>query len=131
VEKFREVIQQQGGDPRVVDDYSRMPAAPHREVVRAARAGFVHGFEAERVGRAAVLLGAGRDRVEDSVDPAVGSVVLVDRGAPVKTGDPLLELHYRDRSRLQAALALLQNACSIQDNKPASEPIVLETVRGN
>jgi pyrimidine-nucleoside phosphorylase len=131
LEKFREVIQQQGGDPRVVDDYGRMPAAPHREIVRAARPGFVHGFEAERVGRATVLLGAGRDRVEDSVDPAVGAIVLVDRGEQVKAGEPLLELHYGDRSRLQAALALVQDACSINDAKPAPEPTVLETIRSN
>jgi pyrimidine-nucleoside phosphorylase len=129
LEKFRDVIRQQGGDPRVVDDYSRMPAAPHREMVRAARSGIVQGFEAERVGRATVVLGAGRDRVEDNVDPAVGAVLLVDRGARVKAGDPILELHYRDRLRLDAALALLQDACSIQDAKPTHEPIVLETVQ--
>jgi pyrimidine-nucleoside phosphorylase len=129
VEKFREVIEQQGGDPRVVDDYSRMPAAPYREIVRTAKAGFVFGFEAERVGRATVLLGAGRDRVEDGVDPAVGAVVLAGRGARVKAGDPLLELHYRERPRLDAALKLLDGACSIQDAPPQAEPLVLETVQ--
>jgi pyrimidine-nucleoside phosphorylase len=128
LEKFREVIRQQGGDPRVADDYKLMPAAPHREVVRAPWAGYVHGFEAERVGRATVVLGAGRDRVEDGVDPAVGAVLLVDRGSQVKAGEPLLELHYRDRSRLPAALVLLQDACSIRDDKPGAEPVVLETV---
>jgi pyrimidine-nucleoside phosphorylase len=128
LEKFRDVIRQQGGDPRVVDDYKLMPAAPHREVVRAPRAGFVHGFEAERVGRATVLLGAGRDRVEDGVDAAVGAVLLVDRGAQVKAGEPLLELHYRDRSRLPAAMALVQEACAIRDDGPGAEAVVLETV---
>jgi pyrimidine-nucleoside phosphorylase len=129
LEKFREVIQQQGGDPRVVDDYSLMPAAPQREVVRAHRAGYVHGFEAERVGRATVVLGAGRDRVEDRVDPAAGAVVLVNRGAQVKAGEAVLELHYREGSRLQAAITLLESACSIQDSKPEPEPVVLDTVR--
>jgi pyrimidine-nucleoside phosphorylase len=128
LEKFREVIRQQGGDLRVADDYESMPSAPHREVVRATRSGFVHGFEAERVGRATVVLGAGRDRVEDNVDPAVGAMLLVERGDRVKAGDPILELHYNDRSRLEGALALLQDACSIQDAKPASEPIVLDTI---
>jgi pyrimidine-nucleoside phosphorylase len=128
VEKLRQIIAQQGGDPRVIDDTSRLPAAPHREIVRADRAGYVHGFHAERVGKATVLLGAGRDRVEDSIDPAVGAVVLVRPGDTVKVGDPLLELHYRDASRLGAAMELLQGACPISDAPPTPAPLVLDTV---
>jgi pyrimidine-nucleoside phosphorylase len=120
-EKFRALIEQQGGDPRVLDDYSRLPTAPGREVVRADRAGYVHGFEAERLGRATVLLGAGRDRVEDAVDPAVGAVVLARPGQHVKAGEALLELHYRDPARLEATKALLLNTCPIDDAPPADE----------
>ena len=112
----------------MIDDYSRLPAAPHREIVRAERAGYCHGFEAERVGRAAVVLGAGRDRVEDGVDFAVGALVLAKRGEQVKAGDPLIELHYREASRLASAKALLVGACPIRDEVPAATPLVLEVL---
>ncbi len=128
LEKFRAVIEQQGGDPHVLDDYARLPTAPRRDVLRADRAGYVDGFEAERLGRATVLLGAGRDRVEDTIDPAVGAVVLVQPGQQVKAGDALLELHYRDPIRLEAAKALLRDACPIEDTPPAEELWSLMTV---
>jgi pyrimidine-nucleoside phosphorylase len=121
LEKFRQIIAQQGGDPRVLDDYQRLPSAPQREVIRADRAGYARGFEAERLGRATVLLGAGRDRAEDGVDPAVGAVVLARPGQQVKAGDALLELHYRDPDRLATARALLRDACPIEDAEPTEE----------
>src|SRR5205807_10010840 len=75
LEKFREIIVRQGGDPASVDDYGRLPAAPLRAAVRAPRAGYVVRLDAELIGRATMLLGAGRDRVEDPIDPGVGAVV--------------------------------------------------------
>jgi pyrimidine-nucleoside phosphorylase len=126
LEKFRAIVAKQGGNPRVLDDHKHLPAAPHREVLRADRAGHCHGFEAERVGRATVHLGAGRDRVEDAVDPAVGARVLAHRGHRVKAGDGLIELHYRDAAKLAAAKALLADACPIRDDVPAAKPLVLE-----
>jgi pyrimidine-nucleoside phosphorylase len=128
LEKLRQVIERQGGDPRVVDDSGRLPAAPHRELIRADRSGFARGWDAERVGRATVLLGAGRDRVEDTIDHAVGAVVLARPGDAVRAGDPLLELHYRDRGRLGAARALLRDACPIADEPPPQRPLVLEVL---
>jgi pyrimidine-nucleoside phosphorylase len=128
LEKFRAVVEGQGGDPRVIDDYTCLPAAPYRAELRADRTGYVHGFDALAVGRAACVLGAGRDRVEDTVDPGVGALVLVRPGHPVRTGDPLIELHYRDRSRLDAALRLLHEACPIADEPPEPAPLVLETL---
>jgi pyrimidine-nucleoside phosphorylase len=128
LEKLRQIVAQQGGDPKVCDDVTRLPAAPQRHVVRADSAGFAQGYDAEQVGRAAVVLGAGRDRVEDSVDPAVGIMVLVKPGSAVRDGDPLLELHYRDSNRLGAALTLLDGACPIADAPPTGTPLVLETI---
>jgi pyrimidine-nucleoside phosphorylase len=128
LEKFREVIAQQGGDPRVVDDYRLLPAAPQRALVRAERTGHVAQLDAERIGRATMLLGAGRDRVEDAIDPGVGAVVLVARGQQVGAGEGLLEVHYRDGARLQRALPLLEEACVIGDAAPPEQPQILETI---
>ena len=128
LEKLQAVIAQQGGEPGVIENYSLFPTAPHRHIVKTKRPGFVSGIAAEQIGRATVVLGAGRDRVEDRVDPAVGVLVLAKPGDAVKAGDGLLELHYRDAARLSAALALLDGACSIGDAPPAATPLVLDTI---
>ncbi len=129
LEKFRQIVARQGGDPRIVDDYSRLPAAPERRLVIADRSGSLTGLHAERIGRAALHLGAGRDSVEDTVDPAVGVVVLAERGQRIMTGDPILELHYRDRSRLGAAYDLAASAIEIGDEPVPTEPLVLGEVQ--
>jgi pyrimidine-nucleoside phosphorylase len=129
LERFRRIIEQQGGDPHVVDDYGRIAAAPERDVVRAPRQGFLAGLDAALVGRASVALGAGRDRVEDSIDHAAGIMVVVKPGVELRAGDPVLELHYRDRARLGAAAALAARAIKIEDNQPIVEPLVVGEVR--
>ena len=84
VEKFRQVIENQGGDPRVVDDYGRMPSVSDVHTVTAPRDGYVGDLQAERIGRAAVALGAGRAKLDDVVDPAVGIDVERPVGSPVR-----------------------------------------------
>src|SRR5262249_14894360 len=108
LEKFREVISRQGGDPRVIEDYARLPATPNRALVRARRSGYVTQLDAESIGRATMLLGAGRDRVEDRIDPGVGAVVLAPPGQQVRAEEPIIEVHYRETGRLQDAIALIE-----------------------
>ena len=129
LDRFRRVIEEQGGDPRVVDDPSRLPSVPSRHVVAAERPGYLSRVDAELVGRASVMLGAGRDRVEDSVDPAVGIVLRARPGAQVSAGDAVLELHYRDQAKLDAALVLAGRAISIGDAPPAPRSIIVAEVR--
>jgi pyrimidine-nucleoside phosphorylase len=129
VEKFRQIIAWQGGDPGVVDDYRRLPQAAQRHTVRADRAGFVTSVDAMPVARAAMALGAGRDRVDASIDPAVGVVMVVARGGEIEAGAPLAELHYNDSARLFDAIRLLSEAITIADERPAPTRIVLEEVR--
>jgi pyrimidine-nucleoside phosphorylase len=128
LERFRRIIEHQGGDPRVVDDYTRLPTAPARHVITAGRAGFVTRLDAELVGRASVSLGAGRDRVEDAIDPAVGILLVAAVGEAVGAGDPVLELHYRDHARLQQALHQASKAIAIDDQPPAARPLILGEV---
>ncbi len=128
LEKFQQIIEQQGGDPRIVEDYSRLPQAPQSTVFRAERSGYVTALDAELVGRATMLLGAGRDRVEDVIDPGVGAVVRATSGDLVQVGDAIVELHYRDGSRLEAALELLRRACVIAEAAPVPQPLILETL---
>jgi pyrimidine-nucleoside phosphorylase len=128
LEKFRQMVVQQHGDPRVIDDYARLPQAPGRMLVRAEKSGYVTAVDAEQVGLATVLLGAGRNRTEEAIDHSVGCVVLAQRGKPVKAGDPLVEVHYADEKRRDAALALIRQAWRIEEAPPPELPLILETV---
>jgi pyrimidine-nucleoside phosphorylase len=128
LEKLGQIIEQQGGDPRVIDDHSRLPAAPRRHVHAADRSGFVVHLDAELIGRATMVLGAGRNRVEESVHPAVGAVVHAKPGEAVRPGQPLLELHHHDAAKLEAALELVRGACVIADEPPPARPLVMEVI---
>ncbi len=125
VEKFREIVRNQGGDPRVIDDYARLPRAPDRTEVRAPRSGYVAALEAEPIGRAAVALGAGRARLDDVVDPGVGIEVTAPPGARVASGEPVLVVHHRAGRGLAEALTLVTAAIRIADTPPAPSPTVV------
>jgi pyrimidine-nucleoside phosphorylase len=129
LDRFRRIIEGQGGDPRVVDDYSRLPVAPSRHILAADRSGFVARLDAELIGRASVVLGAGRNRVEDAVDPAVGIMLMAKPGIEVKAGDPVFEVHFREQAKLDAALALASRAVTIGDEAPVPRAIIVGEVR--
>jgi pyrimidine-nucleoside phosphorylase len=129
LERFRQVVERQGGDPRIVDDYARLPTAPERHTLGASRAGFLSALDAELVGRASVRLGAGRDRVEDDVDPAVGIIVRAKPGERLGAGDPVLELHYRRPERLAEAVTLAAEAIGISDECPKAVALIAGEVR--
>lgn len=128
LEKFRQMIEFQGGDPKVVDDPSRLPSAPNQMIFRAKRSGFVTELDAYEVGVAAVHLGAGRAKASDRVDPAVGLRVLAPVGTPVREGDGIFEVHYRTEETLKNALPLLEKATVIVDNAPLEEGWFVEEI---
>jgi pyrimidine-nucleoside phosphorylase len=129
LEKLRRIVEQQGGNPRVVDDYKQLPAAPRWTELTADRAGYVTDLHAEKIGIGAMLLGAGRNRAEDKVDPAVGVIVRASLGERVDPGDPILELHYRDELALAAAMPMLREAVKIGKKQPAQVELILGEVR--
>jgi thymidine phosphorylase len=96
--------------------------------VRANSAGYLAHLDAELVGRASVVLGAGRDRVEDPVDHAVGIMLMAKPGDQVSAGDAILELHYRDTAKRDRALELAHRAFSIGDQRPTARPVILGEV---
>ncbi len=130
LEKFREIIANQGGDPRVLDDYGRLPTAPDRDVLTASRDGVVAAMAAEAVGRAAVGLGAGRDRLDAAVDPAVGVTIIAPIGTRVKAGDPIIAIHHRNGHGLADARRLLGAALVIGDAAVAAQPLVIDRIQG-
>ncbi len=124
LERFRLMVAAQGGDPACIDDPARLPSAPATAIVAAPRPGVVQHVDAEAVGRAAVALGAGRDRAGAAVDPAVGLFVRVRPGDLVEAGQPLLELRYRSVATLDAAMSLAAAAVLVGDHVPASGALI-------
>ncbi|MDI6824236.1 MAG: thymidine phosphorylase [Bacillota bacterium] len=134
-------VEAQGGDPRAVPpprpSAATAPTAPADDVLPVARYvhpvparadGYVARVDALLVGRAAMVLGAGRARKEDRIDPAVGVVLRRKVGDPVARGEPLAEVHYNDDDRLPAALELLEAAYRIEGQRPPARPLIMALV---
>jgi pyrimidine-nucleoside phosphorylase len=115
-EKFRVLVQAQGGDVAYVDEVSRFPRAKFVEVVKAPRGGGVSQVQARSVGEASVILGAGRAKKSDAVDHAVGILVHKKVGDRVAMGEPLFTIHASDEGRLAEARAMTLGAFSFSDD---------------
>jgi pyrimidine-nucleoside phosphorylase len=104
------VVRGQGGDPRVVAEPDRLPNAPRRMPLKAARSGAVRALDALAVGQACVALGAGRARAEDVIDPSVGVVLRKKPGDRVREGDVLAEIHAADLASGRRAARAIEAA---------------------
>ena len=123
--KFKEMVELQGGDAGVVDDPKRLPRAQHTLDVVSPASGYVTAIHCEQAGTACVILGGGRERKEDSVDPAVGFVLHKKVGDSVTKGETLCTVHYNSDVRGQRAQALLQESFQIGHAAPAAKrPLV-------
>jgi pyrimidine-nucleoside phosphorylase/thymidine phosphorylase len=127
-EKFREIIRLQGGDPRIVDDPNLLPKAQHTERVTAPRAGYVTSIQCEQVGIASMMLGGGREKMSDKIDPGVGLVLEKKIGDTVRVGEKLCTVHYNSDARLREGLDLLAKSFEIGAQPPAEHPLVLKTI---
>jgi pyrimidine-nucleoside phosphorylase len=121
LEKFREIIEAQDGDPRVVDDPSLLPTAEYVAAFTADRDGYVVEVNPRTVGQGIIALGGGRTRMEDDVDPAPGFVIDVDPGAQVRRGQVIAAVHAPDEEKLEQGKDLLSKAIRIAD---APEPML-------
>ncbi len=132
LEKFLEIVKAQGGNPSVVDG-TGLARARSSKAVRAQRDGFVTAIETEGVGTAAMLLGAGRERVEDAIDPGAGIVVHNKIGDEVKRGDPLVTLQYNDgRARVADAERRIVQSYTISEEAPNERPeLLIEVLEQN
>lgn len=126
LEKFRAIIEAQHGDPRVIDDPSRLPQADHKSSVMAERDGYVTDIDPYGVAMAAMRLGAGRAKAEDKVDHAVGVVLVKTVGEKVTRGEPIAQVHHRGNA--DAELAAIGKSITLGDAAPATTPIVLQTI---
>jgi pyrimidine-nucleoside phosphorylase len=108
--KFKEMVQLQDGDTAVIDDPSRLPVASHQVPCPAPADGVVAGADAEAIGRACIALGAGRRRVEDDVDHAVGISDIVKVGETVAEGQPMAVIHANSYEAIEEAKPFVEQA---------------------
>jgi thymidine phosphorylase len=129
-EKFREIVGLQGGDVGVVDDPHRLAHARQTLDVASSAGGYVASIECEQLGVACVVLGGGRERKEDKIDPAVGLEFHKRIGDAVERGEPLCTLHYNSDLRLAEARQLVETAYRIEPKEPKSLPSLIYRVIG-
>jgi pyrimidine-nucleoside phosphorylase len=127
-EKFRHMIELQGGDPRVVDVPELLPHAQHTMQVMSPRDGYLASMQCEQIGSACVILGGGRERKEDSVDPAVGIALHKKVGDHVSNGEPIATIHYNSQARAEQAKQLIETSCRIEDAPPTSKRPLIHKV---
>jgi thymidine phosphorylase len=119
------MVRLQGGDARVVDDPARLPQARHNAEVLSPGEGHVTAIQCEQIGVASMMLGGGREKKEDSIDPAVGLILHKKVGERVVRGEPLCAIHYNSETRLAAARQLIEASYQISDQPPSSvQPLV-------
>jgi pyrimidine-nucleoside phosphorylase len=127
-EKFREIIRLQGGDEKVIDDPRRLPQAKNKVEFTSPQTGFVTSMNCERIGTACVVLGGGREKKEDAIDPAVGVVLHKKVGDEVQAGEPLCTVHYNSATRLEEALGLLRTGYHIAPVAPETPRTLIHQI---
>ncbi|MFL5319603.1 MAG: thymidine phosphorylase, partial [Myxococcaceae bacterium] len=126
LDKLEEIVRWQSGNPKAVRDLSLLPRAKSQMEIVAPADGFVTVIDSEAIGLAAMALGAGRERTDSKIDPGVGFILHKKLGDAVKAGEPIVQVHYNDGSKLEDVKARVLKAYQFGNAKPAKRPLVLE-----
>ena len=126
--KLKEVIFAQGGNPQVLDKFELLPNATGMREIASPRGGYISAIEAELIGRAAALIGAGRDLKDDGIDPAVGVILEVKVGHKVESGGVLCRIYYTKEEHVEEAAELVEDAFRISASQPEERELILEVV---
>lgn len=123
MERFEQMVASQGGNMRG-DHPEVLPVSRCKRILHAAQDGWIEAMHSETIGRASVLLGAGRQRKEDPIDPGAGIRLSARRGASVHAGDPLLTMYAASEAQLDEAEPMLRDAIRISGTEPVSHPLI-------
>lgn len=126
--KLKEVIQAQGGDPRVLDRFELLPNATGAREITSPRSGYVSAIAAEGIGAAAAMIGGGRDQAGAVIDPAVGVILEVKVGQRVDAGGVLCRLYYTSEERVEEAAQMVEDSFRISATAPEERELILEVV---
>ena len=130
LESFRQMVELQGGDVRSIDDPTKLPQSQHTMKVTSRTAGYIAFMQCEQIGTACVILGGGRERKEDPVDPAVGIVLHKKVGDRVEAGEPIATIHYNQESRAERAKQVIVQSCEVAEAPPSHKRPLIHRVIG-
>ena len=128
LDTFRQVIESQGGDPRVIEDYTRLPLAKKHVEVTAQRSGYIHEIDTHGIGMLLVMLGGGRSKKEDGIDPRCGFRIYKKIGDHVGKGETLAEVFCSDDGRVYTVRENLQGLYTIKHCKPRPRILIRERI---
>lgn len=126
--KLREFIIESGGNGDLVDDYSILPIAKNKMEVFSNKEGYVSKIKAEEVGKAAMIIGAGRATKEDEVDHAVGLKILKKVGDKIEKGEKIAEIYYNDAKNVEDSKNMILDAYVLQNEKVLEPKAILEII---
>ena len=126
--KLKQVVAAQGGNPQALDKFELLPNATGMREITSPRAGYVSTIFAEDIGVASNMIGAGRDKKEDTIDPAVGIILEVKVGEKVDAGSILCRLYYTKEDHVDEAANRVEDAFRISAQKPSERELILEVV---
>lgn len=128
-EKLKAVVTAQGGDANALSQFELLPNAAGENIIASPREGYISRINAEDIGRAAVLLGAGRERMGEEIDPAVGIILQAKVGDLVQANQGLCALYYTDDANLAEAVQLVEDAFRLSAKQPEPRDLVLDLVQ--
>jgi pyrimidine-nucleoside phosphorylase len=126
--KFKQVIQAQGGNAQALDKFELLPNATGMREITSPRAGYISAIDAEDIGQASTLMGAGRERKDDRIDPAVGVILEVKMGEKVDAGSVLCRLYYTSEEHVEEASEMVEDAFRVSQQKAEERELILEVV---
>lgn len=128
IEKLKEMVKAQYGNAEQIDNTNLLPKANYIVDVSAENEGYVHGIDAEEVGRAALVIGAGRETKESPIDYSVGILLVKKAGDKVSKGDILARVHINDMQKLEECKQKLLNAYDLSMEIPKKRPLIFGKV---
>jgi pyrimidine-nucleoside phosphorylase len=126
LEKFTQMIEAQGGEPDVVNDFRHLPVAPKVELLRCTEEGYIAGFNTRDIGWLSVWLGAGRITKADKIDLSVGLILHKKIGDKVNIGDILAEIHLSNNIDPADAINKLRSMIRIDTKKPKIPTLIID-----
>ncbi|MGA7410411.1 MAG: thymidine phosphorylase [Bryobacteraceae bacterium] len=126
--KFKDVIAAQGGNPNVLDRFDLLPNATGAQEITTSRGGYISAIDAELIGQASSMIGAGRNTKEDSIDPAVGVILEVKVGQKIDPGSILCRIYHTSENNLEEAATLVEDAFKISQQPVEERDLILEVV---
>ena len=129
IDKFRELLIQQGGNPEIINDYTLLPLSSEKSEVAAEESGYVYSMNTAEIGRASLETGAGRASKSDNIDFGAGIIMKVRIGDYVNKGDILAEVYSATAEKCTSAAKYILDAVKIKNQKPENPKLILDIIK--